>query len=213
MPKSYADLLREARAEIREVSPDRGRTPGPARWRAARSTSARRPVGPGPRARRSTCSKSYIEQDIEARRPTATPRSSSTAPAAIRSLFAAQTLQAMGYTDVASMTGGFQEWKGAGPGLETAGRPDRRAEARYSRHLLIPEVGSAGQAKLLESKALLVGAGGLGSPALALPRGRGRRHDRHPRLRRRRPLQPAAPDRPHHRPCRRAEGRLRPHGR
>jgi molybdopterin/thiamine biosynthesis adenylyltransferase len=83
----------------------------------------------------------------------------------VRSLFAAQTLRQMGYDDVASMSGGFQQWKAQGfrwttpPSLS----PDQRQ--RYSRHLLIPEVGEAGQHKLLDARVLLIGAGGLGSPA------------------------------------------------
>jgi len=83
----------------------------------------------------------------------------------VRSLFAAQTLQEMGYTNVKSMSGGFQGWKSAGLDFETPVVLSAEQKQRYSRHLLIPEVGSAGQAKLLGSKALLIGAGGLGSPA------------------------------------------------
>ena len=71
----------------------------------------------------------------------------------------------MGYTDVKSMAGGFQGWKGAGLAFDTPVVMSAEQKQRYSRHLLIPEVGSAGQAKLLASKALLIGAGGLGSPA------------------------------------------------
>ena len=71
----------------------------------------------------------------------------------------------MGYTYVASMSGGFQGWKGAGLDFETPVVLSAEQKQRYSRHLLIPEVGSAGQARLLGSKALLIGAGGLGSPA------------------------------------------------
>ena len=71
----------------------------------------------------------------------------------------------MGYTDVASMTGGFQRWKTEG--LDWTAPPVLTAEQkqRYSRHLLIPEVGLEGQARLLDSKVLLIGAGGLGAPA------------------------------------------------
>ena len=71
----------------------------------------------------------------------------------------------MGYTNVASMSGGFQGWKGAGFEFETPVVLTAEQKQRYSRHLLIPEVGAEGQAKLLGSKALLIGAGGLGSPA------------------------------------------------
>ena len=63
------------------------------------------------------------------------------------------------------MNGGFQAWKGAGLDFETPVVLTAEQKQRYSRHLLIPEVGSAGQARLLGSKALFIGAGGLGSPA------------------------------------------------
>jgi molybdopterin/thiamine biosynthesis adenylyltransferase/rhodanese-related sulfurtransferase len=81
-----------------------------------------------------------------------------------RSVLAARTLQDMGYTNVKSMGGGFGSWKDAGlpfvfPRTLT---PDQ--QQRYSRHILIPEVGEEGQLKLLDAKVLLVGAGGLGSP-------------------------------------------------
>ena len=83
------------------------------------------------------------------------------------------------------------------------------AARHFSRHVRIPEVGDAGQQRLLTSKALIVGAGGLGSGRL-LPRGGGRRNAQHRRARRRRSLQPPAPD-PARRPSRRdAEGGLRP---
>jgi molybdopterin/thiamine biosynthesis adenylyltransferase len=71
----------------------------------------------------------------------------------------------MGYADVASMAGGFEAWKAAGLDWTSPVRLTDAQRQRYSRHLLIPEVGSEGQAKLLASKVLLVGAGGLGSPA------------------------------------------------
>jgi sulfur-carrier protein adenylyltransferase/sulfurtransferase len=82
-----------------------------------------------------------------------------------RSAFAAKALQDLGYTDVVSLAGGFNAWKGGGGRWTLPKRltPDQRR--RYSRHLLIPEVGEAGQHKLLDAKVLLIGAGGLGSPA------------------------------------------------
>jgi molybdopterin/thiamine biosynthesis adenylyltransferase/rhodanese-related sulfurtransferase len=82
-----------------------------------------------------------------------------------RSAFAAKTLEELGYTDAHSLAGGIEDWKR--DGLEIVMprtlSPERRA--RYSRHLLIPEIGEAGQLKLLDSRVLLIGAGGLGSPA------------------------------------------------
>ena len=71
----------------------------------------------------------------------------------------------MGYTNVRSLAGGFDAWKSGGNPIEVPVRLTEAQRARYSRHLLIPEVGEAGQAKLLASKVLLIGAGGLGSPS------------------------------------------------
>jgi sulfur-carrier protein adenylyltransferase/sulfurtransferase len=82
-----------------------------------------------------------------------------------RSAFAAKTLEELGYEEVASLAGGFTDWKRNGFPVELATGLDAPRRARYSRHLLIPEVGEAGQLKLLDSKVLLIGAGGLGSPA------------------------------------------------
>jgi molybdopterin/thiamine biosynthesis adenylyltransferase/rhodanese-related sulfurtransferase len=83
----------------------------------------------------------------------------------VRSAFAAKTLQELGYTNVLSMIGGFGRWKDEGRAWRqpVTLTPDQRN--RYQRHLLLPEVGTEGQAKLLESKVLMLGAGGLGSPA------------------------------------------------
>jgi molybdopterin/thiamine biosynthesis adenylyltransferase/rhodanese-related sulfurtransferase/molybdopterin converting factor small subunit len=83
----------------------------------------------------------------------------------VRSLFAAEGLQRLGYRDVRNVTGGFTRWKHDGLSFEMPRMLDAEARERYSRHLLMPEVGEAGQLKLLDSKVLLIGAGGLGSPA------------------------------------------------
>jgi len=82
-----------------------------------------------------------------------------------RSAFAAKTLEEMGYEDVVSLAGGFTDWKRNGYPVQLQSGLDAPRRARYSRHLLIPEVGEQGQLKLLDSKILLIGAGGLGSPA------------------------------------------------
>jgi molybdopterin/thiamine biosynthesis adenylyltransferase/rhodanese-related sulfurtransferase len=83
-----------------------------------------------------------------------------------RSALAANTLETLlGYEDVASMNGGFVLWKDRGYPFDRPTVLTPEQKERYSRHLLIPEVGLAGQQKLLESKVLLIGAGGLGSPA------------------------------------------------
>jgi len=83
----------------------------------------------------------------------------------VRSAFAADTLGQLGYTDVVSMDGGFNRWKDEGRNWSAPRTlaPDQRN--RYQRHLSLPEVGEEGQLKLLDAKVLLLGAGGLGSPA------------------------------------------------
>jgi molybdopterin/thiamine biosynthesis adenylyltransferase/rhodanese-related sulfurtransferase len=82
-----------------------------------------------------------------------------------RSVLAARSLAELGYTNVRSLAGGFTGWKRAGLPWEQPRALRADQEARYSRHTLIPEVGIAGQLKLLESKVLCIGAGGLGSPS------------------------------------------------
>jgi sulfur-carrier protein adenylyltransferase/sulfurtransferase len=83
----------------------------------------------------------------------------------VRSAFAAKTLQELGYADVLSVAGGFGKWKDEGRPWKTPVVLTADQRNRYQRHLLLPEVGVAGQAKLLGAKVLMLGAGGLGSPA------------------------------------------------
>ena len=82
-----------------------------------------------------------------------------------RSAFAAKTLEELGYEHVTSLAGGYVDWKRSGLPTELPRQLDAAKRQRYSRHLLIPEVGEEGQLKLLDSRILLIGAGGLGSPA------------------------------------------------
>jgi molybdopterin/thiamine biosynthesis adenylyltransferase/rhodanese-related sulfurtransferase len=83
----------------------------------------------------------------------------------VRSAFAARTLQELGYSDVLSMAGGFGKWKDEGRTWRQPVTLTADQRNRYQRHLLLPEVGIEGQAKLLGAKVLMLGAGGLGSPA------------------------------------------------
>ena len=82
-----------------------------------------------------------------------------------RSLLAAQVLRSMGYDNVSSMSGGITRWKDAGFPLQRDRQLSPDQLERYSRHFLLSQVGEKGQGKLLDAKVLLVGAGGLGSPA------------------------------------------------
>ncbi|MEE9416301.1 MAG: molybdopterin-synthase adenylyltransferase MoeB [Acidimicrobiales bacterium] len=83
----------------------------------------------------------------------------------VRSAFAAKTLSELGYGDVVSMDGGFDRWKSEGRHWSAPAALSAEQRTQYSRHLLLPEIGSEGQLKLLDSRVLLLGAGGLGSPA------------------------------------------------
>jgi molybdopterin/thiamine biosynthesis adenylyltransferase/rhodanese-related sulfurtransferase/molybdopterin converting factor small subunit len=109
--------------------------------------------------------RSYLELRIEDAAPDLTQPLLVMCASGTRSLFAADDLLRLGYRDVRSVSGGFNRWKSEGLPVELPqilGSDDRE---RYSRHLLMPEVGEAGQIKLQKSRVLLVGAGGLGSPA------------------------------------------------
>ncbi len=164
MPRNFNDLLREARAQIREVTPQEvdALPPGTAALVDVREESEwEQGYLPGA----IHISKGYVEQAIEGEVPDRSTPVVLYCAGGIRSLFAAQALEQLGYTNVASMSGGFQAWKAAGLPWDKPVVLSQDQKQRYSRHLLIPEVGSAGQARLLESKALFIGAGGLGSPA------------------------------------------------
>jgi len=164
MPRTFTDLLREARAQIHEVTPQQvdALAPGDAVLIDVREeTEWDQGYVPGA----IHISRGYVEQAIEAEVPDRDRQVILYCAGGIRSLFAAQALEQLGYTNVASMSGGFQGWKSAGLTWDKPVVLSAEQKQRYSRHLLIPEVGSAGQARLLGSKALFIGAGGLGSPA------------------------------------------------
>jgi molybdopterin/thiamine biosynthesis adenylyltransferase/rhodanese-related sulfurtransferase len=106
-----------------------------------------------------------LESNVESRVPDKSTPIVIYCASGVRSVFAARTLSELGYEDVVSMQGGFNRWKDedrewAAPRSLTAEQRNR-----YQRHLLLPEVDIAGQQKLLDSRVLLLGAGGLGSPA------------------------------------------------
>ncbi|TMK75540.1 MAG: molybdopterin-synthase adenylyltransferase MoeB [Actinobacteria bacterium] len=107
----------------------------------------------------------HLESRIEAAAPDRSRQVLVYCSAGNRSAFAAKTLQELGYDEPVSLAGGFTDWKRNGFPIDLAAGLEAPQRARYSRHLLIPEVGEQGQLKLLDSKILLIGAGGLGSPA------------------------------------------------
>ena len=107
----------------------------------------------------------HLEGQVEGKVPDKTQPIIVQCASGFRSAFAAKTLQDLGYTDVVNLAGGFNKWKDEGRpwSVPRTLTPDQRN--RYQRHLLLPEVDVKGQQKLLDSKVLLLGAGGLGSPA------------------------------------------------
>jgi molybdopterin/thiamine biosynthesis adenylyltransferase/rhodanese-related sulfurtransferase len=165
MPKTYSQLLREARAETREVSNDEAQALADA---GALVVDVRESdewaEGHLPGAIH--VPRSNFESRIEMFAPERDRPVVLYCAGGTRSAFAAQQLGAMGYTDVVNMVGGFQGWKTEGRPWTKPARLSAEQRQRYSRHLLIPEVGIEGQARLLASKVLFIGAGGLGSPGL-----------------------------------------------
>ncbi len=107
----------------------------------------------------------FLEMQIEQKVPDKGAKVVLYCAGGTRSALAAKTLEGLGYTQVESANPGFVRWKDLGYPMEKPPQLTDAQRDRYSRHLLLPEVGEAGQAKLLASKVLLLGAGGLGSPA------------------------------------------------
>jgi molybdopterin/thiamine biosynthesis adenylyltransferase/rhodanese-related sulfurtransferase len=164
MAKSFRDLLAETKASIREIdvqTADHLRREGAVLVDVREQDEVDQGMVPGalhiPRG--------YLEQQIEDKAPDRDRPIAVYCAGGTRSAFAAKTLQELGYTDVASVSGGFNSWKNANLPWSTPQTLSADQRRRYSRHLLIPEVGEEGQRKLLDAKVLLVGAGGLGSPA------------------------------------------------
>jgi sulfur-carrier protein adenylyltransferase/sulfurtransferase len=110
--------------------------------------------------------KSFLESRIEGAAPDRSEHVILYCQSGNRSAWAARTLMDdLGYENVESMTGGITLWKDRGYDVEQPRTLTAEQRERYSRHLLLPEVGAEGQQKLLDAKVLLLGAGGLGSPA------------------------------------------------
>jgi molybdopterin/thiamine biosynthesis adenylyltransferase/rhodanese-related sulfurtransferase len=161
---TFRDLLAAAKAEIREVDPE-----GAADLIAGGATvlDVREPdeYDAGALDGAVHIPRGHLESQVEGKLADKETPLVVYCAGGVRSAFAARTLQELGYTDVVSMIGGFGRWKDEGRPWTTPVTLTAEQKNRYMRHLLLPEVGTEGQAKLLASKVLLLGAGGLGSPA------------------------------------------------
>ena len=161
---SFRELLKSTKSEITEVSTEEAETLLEGDWtlldvrepdeyeQGAIQGSVHIPRG-------------NLESSIEARVPNKETKIVVMCAGGARSAFAAKTLQEMDYKDIVSMDGGFNQWKDESRRWEIPAVLDQSKRNRYQRHLLLPEVGEVGQLKLLNSKVLCLGAGGLGSPA------------------------------------------------
>ncbi len=165
MSPSGAEVLRQIKSRIDEVDPSEAREQlsngavivdvrEPEEWAAGHVPGAKH------------VPKSYLESRIEGVVPDHGQHLILYCASGNRSAWATRTLvEDLGYEHVESMTGGFTLWKDRGYNVEIPRTLTADQRERYSRHLLLPEVGSEGQQKLLDAKVLLLGAGGLGSPA------------------------------------------------
>jgi sulfur-carrier protein adenylyltransferase/sulfurtransferase len=159
---SYRELLRATKAEISEVDARAAAELEGAVWVDVREGDE---WSEGHIPGAVHVSRGNLESRIE----TAVPDHSTPVvlycAAGNRSAFAAKTLGELGYESVHSLVGGFTDWKRNGGEITMPRTLSPEKRTRYSRHLLIPEIGEEGQLKLLDSRILLIGAGGLGSPA------------------------------------------------
>ena len=167
MSPSGTEVLRQIKSRIDEVDPTAVREQisngavvvdvrEPEEWAAGHIPGAKH------------VPKSYLESRIEGAAPDRSQHLILYCASGNRSAWATRTLvDDLGYEHVESMTGGFTLWKDRGYEVEQPRTLTADQRERYSRHLLLPEVGSEGQQKLLDAKVLLLGAGGLGSPAAA----------------------------------------------
>ena len=165
MSPSGAEVLRQIKSEIDEVDPAAAREQAgngailidvreTEEWSAGHITGARH------------VPRSHLESRIEGAAPDRSQHLILYCQSGVRSLWAARTmLEDLGYQHVESMTGGITLWKDRGYEVTVPRIMNPEQRERYSRHLLLPEVGIEGQQKLLDARVLLLGAGGLGSPA------------------------------------------------
>jgi molybdopterin/thiamine biosynthesis adenylyltransferase/rhodanese-related sulfurtransferase len=161
---TFRDLLKQTKQQIREIDTAEAAA---ARDAGALVLDVREPEeyeqGAIPGAIH--IARGNLESNIENRIPDKSVPVLIHCASGVRSVFAAKTMQDLGYADVVSVKGGFNRWKDEGRDWKVPVTLAADQRNRYSRHILLPEVGEAGQLKLLDSRVLLLGAGGLGSPA------------------------------------------------
>jgi molybdopterin/thiamine biosynthesis adenylyltransferase/rhodanese-related sulfurtransferase len=168
MAKTYSDLFADVRERVRIISledlkarlEDKGR-PKPLLVDVREKDEFRAGYIPGA----THIARGFLEMQAEQKLPDRKAEIVVYCAGGTRSAFAAKTLAELGYENVISANPGFVRWKDLKYPVELPPQLTDAQRERYSRHILLPEVGEKGQAKLLQSRVLLLGAGGLGSPA------------------------------------------------
>ncbi len=168
MSPSGAEFIRQVKSRIEEVDPSEvhgaaanGNGHGPVAIVDVRETDE---FAQGHLPGAKHVPRGYLESRIEGAVPDRDTRVVVYCASGTRSALAADTLAQLGYANVSSMTGGITLWKDRGYEVEVPRALTPEQRERYSRHMLVPEIGMEGQQKLLDAKVLLLGAGGLGSP-------------------------------------------------
>ena len=166
MAKTYKQIMEEARQVVPEASPDEvksklDRSTPPMLLDVREKEEFRQGYVPGA----VSLPRGFLEMRVEDAVPDKNTPIVAYCAGGTRSLLAGRILKELGYTNVTSMRGGFTAWKNQGLAVAADRQFTAEQQIRYSRHFLLPEVGEAGQAKLLDAKVLCIGAGGLGSPA------------------------------------------------
>ena len=162
---NYRDLLNRTKARIREISTEEAEAAREADGAVVLDVREPDEFEQGAIPGSVHIARGHLESQVEGR------LLDKDAPVVIfcaggtRSAFAAETLGLLGYSDVVSVVGGFNRWKDEGRDWKVPSVLSPEQRNRYQRHLLLPEVGVEGQQKLLGARVLLLGAGGLGSPA------------------------------------------------
>jgi molybdopterin/thiamine biosynthesis adenylyltransferase/rhodanese-related sulfurtransferase len=162
---SLRDLLSSARSHITEVSPTEAAEMLQHPGTVALDVREAEEYDQGALKGAVHIPRGFLEMQVAGRIPNRAAPIVVYCAAGVRSAFASDTLVQLGYTNVVNMVGGFNRWKDEGLAWEVPTSLSQDQRNRYQRHLLLPEVDVEGQVKLLASKALLIGAGGLGSPA------------------------------------------------
>ena len=162
---TFREMLADAKAAVREIDPARAEQEISAEKAVVLDVREPDEYEQGVLPGAVHIPRGTLETSVEGRIPDKASHLVVYCAGGTRSAFAAKTLQDLGYTDVASVIGGFNRWKDEGREWSAPRSLTSEQRNRYQRHLLLPEIGEAGQLKLLDSKVLLLGAGGLGSPA------------------------------------------------